>query len=122
MTRPARTAVAAAMAMAAMAMVVAGTFRASVPFVGPGDLGPELDGRRVQVEGRVEGLTSGVHELELRLADGNAATTVRYVYADQRPLTLEVGRIVVAKGLYRDGVVEAHQVSVRAHEGTPRRP
>jgi cytochrome c-type biogenesis protein CcmE len=114
--RRARLLVAAAMTVAAMTMVLIGTFQSSVPFVGPGDLGPEFDGRRVQVEGLVDRVTPRRDHLVLELSDGDAATvTVRYTYTDQRPLTLEVGRIVVAKGLYRKGVVDAHQVSVRAH-------
>ena len=117
MSRRARVAIAAVVTAAAMTMVGAGTWQSSVPFVGPGDLGPALDGQRVQVEGRVDALTPDRDELILELSDSGAGTTmVRYAYADQRPLTLEVGRIVVAKGLYADGVVDAHQVSVRAHE------
>ena len=117
MSRNTRVAVAAVVTAGAMAMVLVGTLQASVPFVGPDDLGPELDGRRVQVEGRVEALTAHSDHLVLELSGGGASTTtVRYTYADQRPLTLEVGRIVVAKGLYAEETIDAHQVSVRAHE------
>ena len=105
------------MTAAAMTMVVIGTWQSSVPFVGAGDLGPEHEGQRVQVEGFVDELTPQGDHILLVLSDGEAATaTVQYSYADQRPLTLEEGRVVVAKGLYEDGVVDAHQVSVRAHE------
>ena len=116
MSRRGRVVIAAVVTAAAMAMVLAGTWQSSVPFVGPGDLGPEHDGQRVQVEGRVEALSPDRDQLVLELSDGGAAATVRYAYADRRPLTLEVGRIVVAKGLYAEGVIDAHQVSVRAHE------
>jgi cytochrome c-type biogenesis protein CcmE len=112
-----RLVAAAVVTAAAMTMVIVGTWQSSVPFVGPGDLGPELDGQRVQVEGLVERLAPRHDHLILELSDGGATTaTVRYAYADRRPLTLEEGRVVVAKGLYRKGVVDAHQVSVRAHE------
>lgn len=117
MSRRARVVTASLVAAAAMAMVLVGTWQASVPFVGPGDLGPELDGQRVQVEGRIEDKAPRHDRLVLELSDGYAARAiVHYAYAGQRPLTLEAGRIVVAKGLYTEGVVEAHQVSVRAHE------
>jgi cytochrome c-type biogenesis protein CcmE len=52
---------------------------------------------------------------------GDARAQVRYAYAGQRPITLEEGRLVVAKGVYSEGVVEAKQISVRAHE-TPEMP
>jgi cytochrome c-type biogenesis protein CcmE len=107
----------AAVTVAAMTMVLIGTFEASVPFVAPGDLTDEHEGRRVQVEGIVETMTVRPDHLLLELSDDGAATAqVRYAYAGQRPLTLEEGRLVVAKGVYREGVVEANQISVRAHE------
>lgn len=115
--RRARVAVGGLVTAAAMTLVVIGTWQSSVPFIGPGALGPSLEGQRVQVEGRVEGLRSRPDHLTFELSDGGVATAaVRYAYADQRPLTLEEGRVVVAKGVYRDGVIDAHQVSVRAHE------
>jgi cytochrome c-type biogenesis protein CcmE len=108
---------AGAVTVVAMTMVLVGTFQASVPFVGPSDLSPEFEGRRVQVEGVVQTLTVTPDHLVLELADPAGATAlVRYAYSGQRPLTIEEGRLVVAKGLYIEGVVEAHQVSVRAHE------
>jgi cytochrome c-type biogenesis protein CcmE len=116
-SRRARVVTAAVVAAAAMTMVLLGTWQASVPFVGPGDLGSEFDGQRVQVEGRVDEFVAQHDRLVLELSSGDGARViVHYPYADQRPLTLETGRIVVAKGLYAEGVVDAHQVSVRAHE------
>jgi cytochrome c-type biogenesis protein CcmE len=117
MRRRARYLISTAVTVAAMTMVVVGTLQSSVPFVGPADLDSTLDGRRVQVEGIVEAITPESDHLVITLTDKAAGTAlVHYTYADQRPLTLEEGRLVVAKGLYRDGVVQAHQVSVRAHE------
>jgi cytochrome c-type biogenesis protein CcmE len=97
--------------------VLIGTFQSSVPFVSPGDLTPDYEGRRVQVEGIVETMNVLPDHLLLELSDGSGATAViRYDYEGQRPLTLTEGRLVVAKGLYRQGVIESHQVSVRAHD------
>ena len=116
MSRRLRLATAAVVTAGAMTLVLIGTWQSSVPFVGPDDLGPQLDGQRVQVEGLVEELTPRQGQLVLEITDGGSATaTVRYAYPDQRPLTLEKGRVVVAKGLYHNGVINAHQVSVRAH-------
>lgn len=117
MRRRARVVVAAIVTAASMAMVLIGTLESSVPFVSPAELDAGLDGRRVQVEGVVEAIAPASEHLEIEVSDGGAATvTVQYAYTEQRPITLEAGRIVVAKGVYRDGVVEAGRVSVRAHE------
>lgn len=122
MRRRTRLLVSGTVTVFAMTMVLIGTLESSVPFVGPADLGPGLEGKRLQVEGIVQGLTVGPDDLTFELSDGAGATVlVRYAYSGQRPLTLEDGRLVVAKGLYRQRVVEAYQVSVRAHEdpGSP---
>lgn len=122
MKRRTRLLVSGTVTVFAMTMVLIGTLESSVPFVGPADLGPTLEGKRLQVEGIVQGLTVGPDDLTFELSDGAGATVlVRYPYSGQRPLTLEEGRLVVAKGLYRQRVVEAYQVSVRAHEdpGSP---
>jgi cytochrome c-type biogenesis protein CcmE len=115
--RPTRLVIAAVVTVVAMTMVLVGTFESSVPFIGPADLSPELEGRRLQVEGIVQTMTVETDHLLLELTDGTGATAlVRYTFMGQRPLTVEEQRLVVAKGVYRGGVVEAHQVSVRAHE------
>lgn len=116
MSRRLRHAIAAVVTVAAMTTVLVGTLQASVPFVAPGQLDSDLDGRRVQVEGLVDTVTPEHDHLRIELTDGAARVVVIYAYAEHRPLTLEAGRVVVAKGQYRDGVVEANQVSVRAHE------
>jgi cytochrome c-type biogenesis protein CcmE len=115
--REIRTGLAGLVTVVAMATVLVGTMQSSVPFVGPGELDAALEGRRVQLEGVVESITPEQDRLVIEVTGpGPAAATVSYAYAERRPLTLEPGRVVVAKGLYRDGVVEANQVSVRAHE------
>ncbi len=117
MRRHRRNVLAAAVTVTAMATVLIGTLQSSVPFVSPGQLDDDLDGRRVQVEGVVASVVPGDDHVRLELSDGDAGTvSVSYAYSEHRPLTLEVGRIVVAKGQYRDGEVAATQVSVRAHE------
>jgi cytochrome c-type biogenesis protein CcmE len=116
MRRRGRYLVAAVVTVAAMTTVLVGTLQASVPFVGPGQLDAGLDGRRVQVEGMVERVTLETDHLRLEVSDGSASVEVIYAYAEHRPLTLATGRIVVAKGQFRDGIVHANQVSVRAHE------
>ena len=117
MRRRARYIVATTVSVAAMTSVLVGTLQASVPFVTPGQLDADLDGQRVQVEGIVEAITSEQDHLSLEVTDGGSATVVvTYAYTETRPLTLETGRVVVAKGQYLDGIVQANQVSVRAHE------
>ena len=121
MNRRPRLVLAGVVTVAALTMVLIGTFQASAPFVAPADLTPDLDGRRVGVEGIVATMTVQPDHLVLELTDDTGATVVvRYNYSGQRPVTLGEGRLVVAKGLYREGVVEAHQVSVRAHTETDR--
>ena len=46
--------------------------------------------------------------------------SVRVTYDKPLPDTMQNGRIVVAKGEYRDGTVVAKELSVRAHEGEER--
>lgn len=117
MRRRTRNLAAAAVTATAMATVLIGTVQSSVPFVSPGQLDDDLDGRRVQVEGVVTYVDARDDHLRLELSDGDAAeVAVTYSYREHRPLTLEAGRIVVAKGEYSDGLVTATQVSVRAHE------
>jgi cytochrome c-type biogenesis protein CcmE len=116
-SRRARLLLAGTVTVVAMTLVLVGTFQASTPFLAPADLSADHEGRRVQVEGIVQSLQVGSNQLVLELTDGTGATAlVRYAYVGQRPLTLEEGRLVVAKGVYRDGVIESHQVSVRAHD------
>lgn len=117
MSRRGRLILAGTVTVVAMTLVLIGTFQASTPFVAPADLTADHEGRRVQVEGVVRSLEVGTDHLMLELTDGTGATAVvRYAYVGQRPLTLEEGRLVVAKGVYRGGVVESNQVSVRAHD------
>ena len=114
--------IASVVTVVAMTMVLVGTFESSVPFIGPADLSPDLEGHRIQVEGIVQTMTVETDHLLLELTDGTGATAVvRYTFLGQRPLTIDEERLVVAKGIYRGGVVEADQVSVRAHEneGSP---
>jgi cytochrome c-type biogenesis protein CcmE len=114
--------IAGLVAVAAMTMAVVSTLQSAVPFVGPSELTPELDGRRVQVEGVVVAMSPEGDRLVLILSDFDGTEAlVHYSYTGPPPLALEEGRLVVAKGTYRQGVVEAHQVSVRAHE-TPESP
>jgi cytochrome c-type biogenesis protein CcmE len=102
----------------AMSAVFVGTLQSAVPFISPAELGPELDGRRVQVEGLVRDLTPTGGGLRFALSDGNAASVaVEYRYGAGRPLALDDGRLAVAKGVYRQGTILAQQVSIRAHEG-----
>lgn len=117
MKPPLRLALALAVTFVAMTAVLLGTQQSAVPFISPGELNHSLGGKRVQVEGTVQRLVASEGSLRFALADGAGATvTVIYRLRDQRPLTLDEGRLAIAKGIYRDGVVEAQQVSVRAHE------
>jgi cytochrome c-type biogenesis protein CcmE len=105
-------------ALAAMSMVLLGTLQSSVPFLSPGELTPSFDGRRVQVEGLVHNLAPSADGVTFDLTDGGAASVaVQYRYGAGRPLALDVGRLAIAKGTYRDGMIVAQQVSIRAHEG-----
>ncbi len=106
-------------ALVAMGMVLLGTLQSTVPFLSPAELGPSLDGRRVQVEGLVHGLEPHPNGVRFGLSDGAAASVrVEYRYGAGRPLALDDGRLVVAKGIYREGTIVAQQVSIRAHEGS----
>lgn len=109
---------ATAIALLAMGAVLFGTLQSSVPFLAPGELGPSLNGRRVQVEGVVRALEADTQGLRFDLRDGAASVRVEYRYGAGRPLALEDGRLAIAKGIYRDGAIVANQVSIRAHEGT----
>lgn len=112
-----RLVVAAIVAMATLTAVLVGTLQSSVAFVGPAEMGPAMEGKRVQVEGIVHSLVVQEEYLSFVLMDDEGiGVTVSYLHRDQRPLTLENGRLAIAKGIYHDGVIEAHQVSVRAHE------
>jgi cytochrome c-type biogenesis protein CcmE len=104
-------------ALAAMSMVLVGTVQSSVPFLSPADVDDSFGGRRIQVEGLVRDLEPMVGGLRFALSDGTAAVAVDYRYGAGRPLALDVGRLAIAKGIYRDGVIVAQQVSIRAHEG-----
>jgi cytochrome c-type biogenesis protein CcmE len=102
-----------------LTMVLFGTWQSAVPFISPADVDPSLAGRRLQVEGIVQNVQMSDEYLTFELSDGGEASVpVVYRYRDQRPLTLEDGRLVIAKGFYQDGILEAQQVSVRAHEET----
>jgi cytochrome c-type biogenesis protein CcmE len=104
-------------ALAAMSMVLVGTVQSSVPFLSPADVDDSFGGRRIQVEGLVRDLEAVAGGLRFALSDGTAAVAVDYRYGAGRPLALDVGRLAIAKGIYRDGVIVAQQVSIRAHEG-----
>lgn len=112
-----RLLVASVISIGAMGMVLFGTWQSSIPFVSPAELSNDLDGQRVQVEGIVRGLEVNDGGLGFELTGGPASVPVSYRYSDGRPLTLEEGRVAVAKGIYSDGALQAQQVSIRAHEG-----
>jgi cytochrome c-type biogenesis protein CcmE len=113
-----RLLLASVIGFSAMSMVLLGTWQSSIPFISPADLGPSLEGKRVQVEGIVRALEPLGGNLSFELTDsGNATVAVSYRYRDGRPLALDEGRLAIAKGIYRGGLIEAQQVSIRAHEG-----
>lgn len=110
---------AAVVAGVTLSMVLFGTWQSAVPFISPADVEPSLDGSRLQLEGIVRNIEMSDEYLKFELSDGaDASVAVVYRYRDQRPLTLEDGRLAIAKGFYQGGILEAQQVSVRAHEET----
>jgi cytochrome c-type biogenesis protein CcmE len=114
-----RLVMAAVVAGITLSMVFFGTWQSAVPFITPAQVGPSLEGSRLQVEGIVQNAQVSDEFLNFELTDGeNARVPVVYRYRNQRPLTLENGRVAIAKGFYQEGILEAHQVSVRAHEET----
>ncbi|AQL42569.1 hypothetical protein BV210_07540 [Halorientalis sp. IM1011] len=95
------------------------TSTASAQFVTPTELDEgSHEGQRVNLEGVVTDLHTADGRLEFAVTDGNASVPV--VYEKTQPETMNEGRVVVAKGVYEDGRLEARQLSVRAHEGSER--
>lgn len=106
--------------MAVLLLVLtATTMGITTRFVTPTDVSQEnLDGERINLEGRVTAMNDSGETLRFEVFDENASVPV--VYDGTTPETMGNGRIVVAKGVYEDGRVEAQKLSVRAHEGTDR--
>ncbi|WP_137284414.1 cytochrome c maturation protein CcmE domain-containing protein [Halorussus salinisoli] len=95
------------------------TMSATTEFVTPTSLDEgDYRGEWVNLEGSVEGLDADGQRATFRVNDGNVSIPV--VYEKQLPDTMQNGRIVVAKGVYRDGRLTAKELSVRAHEGEER--
>jgi cytochrome c-type biogenesis protein CcmE len=95
------------------------TMSASTEFVSPTELEEgDYQGEWVNLEGAVADLQTEGERTAFEVSDGNES--VRVVYDEPLPETMQNGRIVVAKGEYRDGTVVANELSVRAHEGKER--
>lgn len=93
------------------------TMSATTKFVTPTKLADGgYQGEWVNLEGSVENLETEGKRTTFDVTDGNAS--IRVVYEKPLPETLQNGRIVVAKGVYRDGKLVANKLSVRAHEGS----
>jgi cytochrome c-type biogenesis protein CcmE len=95
------------------------TMSATAEFVSPTavDEGDYADAR-VNLEGVVTQMETDGRTVTFVVEDENASVPV--VYEGTVPETLQNGRIVVAKGVLKDGRLEADKLSVRAHEGTER--
>ncbi|WP_449272373.1 cytochrome c maturation protein CcmE domain-containing protein [Halorussus halophilus] len=90
---------------------------ATTEFVTPTNLAHEdYQGEWVNLEGSVRNLDTSGTKTTFDVTDGNA--TIEVVYDKPLPETLQNGRIVVAKGEYRNGKLVANKLSVRAHEGS----
>lgn len=95
------------------------TMSATTEFVTPTSLDKgDYEDEWVNLEGSVEALETDGQRSTFRVNDGNVSIPV--VYEKQLPDTMQNGRIVVAKGVYRDGKIIAKELSVRAHEGEER--
>lgn len=95
------------------------TMSATTQFVTPTKLDDGgYQGEWVNLEGSVKNLQTEGQRATFDVSDGN--TSVRVVYENPLPDTLQNGRIVVAKGVYEDGKLVADKLSVRAHEGSER--
>ena len=95
------------------------TMSASTEFVSPTELERgDYQGEWVNLEGAVTNLTTDEGQATFHVTDDNES--VRVTYDKPLPDTMQNGRIVVAKGEYRDGTVVAKELSVRAHEGEER--
>ncbi len=93
------------------------TMSATTEFVTPTTLSDgEHRGEWVNLEGSVENLQTAGQRATFDVSDGNAS--IRVVYEKPLPETLQNGRIVVAKGVYKNGKLVASELSVRAHEGS----
>ena len=94
------------------------TISASTEFVTPTNVSAEHSGEWVNLEGRVADLETTGQRTTFNVTEDNQSVPV--THEGTLPDTMQEGRIVVAKGLYEDGRLEASQLSVRAHEGSER--
>ncbi|WP_423745681.1 cytochrome c maturation protein CcmE (plasmid) [Haladaptatus sp. SPP-AMP-3] len=98
-------------------VLAATTMNATTTFVTPTKAqGGNYDGDWVNLEGRVTDLHRSNERVVFDVVDNN--TSVRVTYDKTMPETMQNGRVVVAKGVLRDGKLDARKLSVRAHEGT----
>jgi cytochrome c-type biogenesis protein CcmE len=95
------------------------TMSATTEFVSPTALDSgSYDGEWVNLEGVATDLDRADGTIRFVVTDENESVPV--VYEKPMPETLQNGRIVVAKGKYVDGRLDATKLSVRAHEGGER--
>lgn len=72
-------------------------------------------GQRVSVEGRVTDLRDD-GGIRFRVVGNSSVSVPVHMDRDQpKPPTLQEGRVVIVKGTYEDGHVDASKVVVRAH-------
>jgi cytochrome c-type biogenesis protein CcmE len=92
------------------------TMSASTEFVSPTKLDSgDYAGEWVNLEGVAHDVETDEQTVRFTVTDQNASMPV--VYNGTVPETMGEGRIVVAKGVVRDGNLVAKKLSVRAHEG-----
>lgn len=100
-------------------VLAATTMNATTTFVTPTSVqSGEYDGEWVNLEGRVADLERSNGQVTFRVVENNSSVLV--TYDKTMPETMQNGRVVVAKGVLRDGRLDARKLSVRAHEGSKR--
>ncbi|WP_458210485.1 cytochrome c maturation protein CcmE domain-containing protein [Haladaptatus sp. NG-SE-30] len=100
-------------------VLAATTMNATTMFVTPTSVqSGEYNGEWVNLEGRVADLERSNGQVTFRVVENNSSVLV--TYDKTMPETMQNGRVVVAKGVLRDGRLDARKLSVRAHEGSKR--
>jgi cytochrome c-type biogenesis protein CcmE len=97
--------------------VVSTSMGSTTPKVSPSELeSGAYDGEYVSVEGRASNVQFGDSVRLTIVGNVSDASVPVVVQSDSTPATLQSGELVIAKGVYEDGTLEASEILVRSHE------